>query len=62
VLLKKRGVSVTNVNVCEVEYAAGNHVSNIIGQFGRLSYHITKISTSGFYNAMELGEISTRPN
>jgi len=29
---------------------------------GRLSYHSTKIFTSGFYNAMQLGEISTRPN
>jgi len=29
---------------------------------GQLSYHITKISMSGFYNAMQLGEISTRPN
>jgi len=29
---------------------------------GRLSYHSTKISTSGFYNAMQLGEISTQPN
>jgi len=29
---------------------------------GRLGYHNTKIFTSGFYNAMQLGEISTRPN
>jgi len=28
----------------------------------RLSYHSTNIFTSGFYNAMQLGEISTRPN
>jgi len=31
-------------------------------KIGRSSYHSTKISTSGFYNAMQLGEISTRPN
>jgi len=31
-------------------------------KIGRLSYHSTKISTSGFYNAMKLREISTRPN
>jgi len=31
-------------------------------KIGRLSYHSTKIFTSGFYNAMQLGEISTRPN
>jgi len=31
-------------------------------KIGQLSYHSTKISTSGFYNAMQLGEISTRPN
>jgi len=28
----------------------------------RLSYHNTKISTSGFYNVMQLGEISIGPN
>jgi len=28
-------------------------------KIGRLSYHSTKTSTSGFYNAMQLGEIST---
>jgi len=26
-------------------------------KIGLLSYHSTKISTSGFYNAMQLGEI-----
>jgi len=31
-------------------------------KIGRLSYHNTKISTGGFYNAMQLREISTRPN
>jgi len=31
-------------------------------KIGRISYHGTKISTGGFYNAMQLGEISTRPN
>jgi len=29
---------------------------------GQLSYHSTKIFTSGFYNAMQLGENSTPPN
>jgi len=28
----------------------------------QLSYHSTKIFTSGFYNAMQLREISTPPN
>jgi len=28
----------------------------------RLSYRSTNIFTSGFYNAMQLGEILTRPN
>jgi len=28
-------------------------------KIARLSYHSTKISTSGFYNAMQLGEILT---
>jgi len=31
-------------------------------KIGRLSYHSTKISTSGFYNAMQLWEISTWSN
>jgi len=30
-------------------------------EIGRLSYHSTKLLTSSFYNAMQLGEISTRP-
>jgi len=29
---------------------------------GRLRYHSTEIFTSGFYNVLQLGEISTRPN
>jgi len=34
----------------------------INSELGRLSYHSTKIFTSGFYNAMHLREISTPPN
>jgi len=29
---------------------------------GRLGYHITRVFMSGFYNAIQLGEISTWPN
>jgi len=31
-------------------------------ELGRLSYHSTKVFMSGFYNALQLGEISIRPN